>query len=300
MKNIIDYKIFIILLLLAFNSTVSAREMNIYTTNYPLYFFTKYIAEDYANVHLPVPEGVDPAHWTPDEDTLEKYQQADLIIVNGANYSRWLNLISLPENRLINTTRHLKDRYLYSGDVKTHNHGPKGEHSHANLAFTTWLDLDIAGEQAGKIAAGLIKTLPQHAQDLERNYQALLLQLKNFDKTLLALSKLAQDKIILCSHPVYQYLAHRYKLDLSCFHWEPQEMPSLSEWKKLEIMLEKSPTKWMIWEEPPRQEIIDMMHNYGLEPILYYPLAKKPKQGDFISVMTENIKRLEKSLDNSQ
>jgi zinc transport system substrate-binding protein len=63
-----------------------AREGVIYTTSYPLYHFASVIGGDALEVVFPAPPDVDPAYWKPGVDVLLAYQQADLILLNGAGF----------------------------------------------------------------------------------------------------------------------------------------------------------------------------------------------------------------------
>lgn len=45
----------------------------------------------------------------------------------------------------------MKEKYIPLKDVATHSHGPEGEHVHTGLAFTTWLNFQMAIAQADAI-----------------------------------------------------------------------------------------------------------------------------------------------------
>ena len=62
----------------------------VYTVNYPLAYFAERIAGGSVKVVFPVPPDVDPAIWSPDAETIADYQQADLVLLNGAGYAGWL------------------------------------------------------------------------------------------------------------------------------------------------------------------------------------------------------------------
>ena len=72
--------------------------------NYPLKYFSERIAGKTARVEFPVPAGVDPVYWTPGAEIIETYQKADLILLNGASYAKWINKVSLPKSKLVDTS----------------------------------------------------------------------------------------------------------------------------------------------------------------------------------------------------
>ena len=147
------------LLLLSSPSVLFAEPLTVYTVNYPLQYFTQRIAGDHARVVFPAPADVDPAFWMPDRKTIGDYQQADLIVLNGAAYAGWVSKASLPRLRQVNTSKAFKNGFITVKDTVTHSHGPAGEHSHTGTAFTTWLDFYQAVQQAQAIAEALIRKL---------------------------------------------------------------------------------------------------------------------------------------------
>jgi zinc transport system substrate-binding protein len=74
--------------------------------------------------------------------------------------------------------------------------------------------------------------------------------------------------------------------------WEPDEIPTESQWKELEGILRGHPAKWMIWEGEPAQESIERLRTVGVESVVVNPSANRPSAGDFLTVMTENARNL--------
>ena len=116
------------------------------TSNYPLYFFASRIAEgvDAAPmIVFPDIEG-DPTFWTPGAEQIQLLQSADMVILNGAGAEPWLDLITINQRHLLDTSANILDRLIPLEDTVAHQHGPEGEHSHQGTAFTTWLDPKLA------------------------------------------------------------------------------------------------------------------------------------------------------------
>ncbi len=107
--------------------------------NYPLYYFVQRIADNLIETNYPIPPDVDPAYWEPDAESIQIYQQADLIISNGARYTKWMEKVSLPSSKIVNSSKSFQDKYIEIQEGVTHSHGPQGEHAHLGFAFTIWL-----------------------------------------------------------------------------------------------------------------------------------------------------------------
>jgi zinc transport system substrate-binding protein len=281
------------LLALFLSQAVFAEDkLEIYTVSYPLAYFAERISGDLARVTFPAPRDVDPAFWMPDPETIAAYQAADLILLNGADYAKWTIKVSLPRSRTVDTSRAFGKAYIQTSDGVSHSHGPGGEHSHGGVAFTTWLDLDQAAQQSAAIAQAVTHKRPDAKEQIDRNLESLQRDLLQLDARITEATRTDPGRPLLASHPVYQYLARRYGLNLRNVMWEPNEVPSEGQWSELEAILRDHPAKWMLWEGEPAEQTIERLRNLGVESIVVNPCANRPSAGDFLTVMTENASSL--------
>ena len=274
----------------------AADRVTVFTVNYPLAYFAERVGSDIVNVTFPAPPGVDPAFWSPDAETVSAYQSAGLILLNGAGYEAWVDRVSLPASRVVVTTREVTDRYVQSGDAVTHTHGPEGEHDHGQVAFTTWLDPTMAIAQATEIARAIHRIDGSYEIRVRANLQALQQDLEELDRALVdAVGEAVgggAGKPILGSHPVYQYLAARYGLNLRSVHFEPDEVPDRAGWAELRAILDEHPAGWMLWEAEPLAETAAALRELGVESVVFAPAANRPAEGDYLSVMRRNVDSL--------
>jgi zinc transport system substrate-binding protein len=277
------------LLVLLSPSLRAAEPLTVYTVNYPLQYFTQRIAGDHARVVFPAPADVDPAFWMPDHKTIGEYQQADLILLNGAAYAKWVSKVSLPRLRQVDTSKAFKDGLITVRDTVTHSHGPAGEHSHTGTAFTIWLDFYQAVQQAEAIAEALSRKQPEHKSDFENNLAALRKDLMGLDLEIQQAIAKKPHQLLFASHPIYHYLARRYQLQIEDMVWEPDDMPNDQQWQQLRLAQERFPAGWMLWEKQPLPEIVQQLDSMGIGIAVFDPCAKRPASGDFLSVMHDNI-----------
>jgi zinc transport system substrate-binding protein len=241
---------------------------------------------------LPVPKDADPAYWKPTPEDIRELQQADLVILNGASYESWISNVSLPTSRLVNTSVGFRDRFITLDEVVTHSHGSDGEHEHSATAFTTWLDLTLAVEQARSIADAFSKRWPEHKGQFEAQLNKLLQDLDALDGEIKEIMSGAPRVPVVFSHPVYQYFERRYGTDGRSVHWEPHEMPTDEVWEEFNALLIDHAAKWMIWEGEPSPEIVTKLNGMGVRSVVFDPCAGTPEDGDFVSVMTRNVEAL--------
>ena len=273
-------------------AAIAADKLKVYTVNYPLAYFAERIAGDQAEVVFPAPTDVDPALWMPDTGIVTAYQGADLILLNGANYAKWIARVSLPRLRMMDTSAPFADRFLQQ-QTTSHSHGPGGDHSHSGTAFTTWLDLRQAVQQAEAITAAFTRKRPAAKQQFGSNLESLKSDLLALDERLAGITTSTADSPILASHPVYQYLARRYGLNLESVMWEPDEVPDENQWAELVKILEEHPAKWMLWEAEPIPKTAERLRSLGVESFVFDPCGNRPGEGDFLSVMLKNAASLE-------
>jgi zinc transport system substrate-binding protein len=267
-------------------------KLSVYVVNYPLQYFAERIGGDRVEVHFPAPSDGDPAFWSPDMATVTQYQAADLIMLNGADYAKWVPTVTLPTSKLVDTSEGFKDRIIYEEEAMTHSHGPGGEHSHGASAFTTWLDFGLAVEHAASIRDAFIKARPEYESTFQEGFQALESDLMALDMELEALVADKSQIPLTGSHPVYQYLARRYGLDIQSVHFEPGEMPGQEGWHELEHIMQSHPAKWMLWEGEPLPETKARLEEMGVGSVVFDPCGNKPVVGDFLSLMKNNIATL--------
>ena len=288
---------FLILAMLLLISMVAGAgdKFTVYAINYPLAYFAERIGAEHIKVVFPVPPDVDPAFWEPSVDNIADFQQADLILHNGAEYAKWIKRVSLPQRKMVNTSAAFKQNYISVKETVTHQHGPGGAHSHAGTAFTTWLDFSQAIQQARAILEALEKHQPEHAHTFRRNFALLETDLVCLDNDLKMLTARAPKKLFVASHPVYQYFARRYNIHLQSVMWEPDVIPNKQQWDELQELRQKHPAKWMIWEGEPVAESVTKLRQKGINSLVFNPGANRPAQGDFLSVMDASLKQLKKA-----
>jgi zinc transport system substrate-binding protein len=260
-----------ILSLASIATSTSSEKLTVYVVNYPLKYFAERIGGNHVEVVFPAPADEDPAYWMPDAKTITEYQRADLILLNGASYAKWVSKVSLPRFRLLNTSASFKERYIVTAEVLTHSHGPGGKHAHESLAFTTWMDLELAAMQAKAIADALTGKNPTQRDAFQKNYRALEKDLVALDRDIKAVVSKDPSKPLLVSHPVYDYFSRRYGLTIKSVHWEPDEIPNNEQWVELRAILKGHPARWMIWEGEPIGESVERLKSIGVNSLVFDP-----------------------------
>lgn len=253
----------------------------IVAVNYPLHFFAERLAGDAAEVVFPVPEGIDPSFWRPSIPEISMIQSADLILLNGAGFAAWVDRVSLPRARVVNTSAAIEDRFIATESI-THSHGDGGEHSHEGTASYIWLDPELAVAQAEAIAAALAARGLVPPDDVATRLDALRSELERLDAEARDALASVQGIPMIATHPRYHYLARRYDLQIASLEWEAGAMPGEEELAELEALVDETGARILIWEAGPPQTAIGKATSLGLESTIFDPIASNGSGVSFV------------------
>lgn len=269
-----------------------ASPPTVYVSNYPLKYFAERITSPVVEVKLPVPPDIDPAYWKPTAAEILALQQADLILLNGASYEAWLSNVSLPQSRLADTSGGLQQRLIPVDEKMTHSHGVEGEHAHTGTAFTTWMDLSLAVDQASAAKQVLVERWPEHREQFEAQFESLAADLIALDAKIGQTVASNPGLPVVFSHPVYQYFESRYGVNGRSVHWEPGTMPDEAQREAFQVLLQEFSPAWMIWEDEPDPQAVAWLETKGVQSARVLPCANQPQEGDFLEVWRQNLSEL--------
>ncbi|MDF1824443.1 MAG: metal ABC transporter substrate-binding protein [Verrucomicrobiales bacterium] len=259
--------------------------------NYPLAYFADRIATESFDVQYLVDPDVDPAFWKPSDEAMMRFQQADIILRNGATYSKWMHHASLPVAAIVDTSREFRDK-LIETEGDSHTHGDGNVHSHGGVAFTTWIDFSQASVQAEAIARRFAAVKPSEAASINSNLAALKADLEELDSTMKELGGEIGEIPLMASHPIYQYFARAYHLNIESLEWEPEMEMTDKALGDFADLRETHEAAWMIWEGEPTPENVTALAAQGVNSLVFSPCANRPEKGDWLSVIKDNIKNL--------
>ena len=241
---------------------------------------------------------IDPSSWKPTSKAVAKMQAANRILANGAGYESWLQTTTLTESKIVKTADRFKDRWIREAADVEHKHGPVGEtDQQGKSAFTTWLDPDLAIQQARVICDTLVELAPDKKPGFETRFGELEQQLRDLRKQLLEQGPNLSEKHVVSSQPVFQYLARALNLSISNVNFHPTGSPSEQQWKEFDALLAERPAALMIWNDEPTKETRAELAKREISVVVFDPLNRKPTDGDFLSGMQKNIDRLKVAIE---
>ena len=124
------------------------------------------------------------------------------------------------------------------------------------------------------------------------NFKTLADALDKLDTKIRETVVMDPDRALFGSHPIYDYLSAGYGINLKSVHWEPDEIPTVSHWNDLKHILEKHYAKYMLWEGEPLPSSAANLNAQGIASVVLAPCGNRPADGDFLSVMQQNLASL--------
>ncbi len=295
MMGVLKHLLAACLVLVASGSAMAQDRPRVVAVNYPLQFFAERLLGDAAEVVFPVPAGVDPSFWRPTIADISMIQSADLILLNGAGFATWIDRVSLPRSKLVNTSAAVDDMFIVTESI-THSHGDGGEHSHEGLASYLWLDPMLAIAQAEAVAAAITARDLAPAAEVEAAMDALRSDLEALDdQTRAALGDL-QGVSMIATHPRYHYFARRYGLSVTALEWEAGAMPGDSDMADLRRLAEDTGAQVLIWEAQPPAEAFEMTTGLGLRNVVFAPLAHGVAGQTYLETLAGAVAAMEEAL----
>ncbi|MDR6550005.1 metal ABC transporter substrate-binding protein [Paenibacillus qinlingensis] len=293
-------------------TVTSEGKLDIVTSFYPMYEFTKQIAGEHANVIALVPAGTEPHDWEPSAKDMKKVKEADVFVYNGlvegwaeqalqsaANSKRVVIEASKGIALMQGATEEEEDED-HEAEHDDHAHD---EHSHDSDPHV-WLDPTLAQQEVEAIAQGLIQADPAHQADYREHADAYIGKLKALDEAFRATLANVKNKEFVTQHAAFGYLAKAYGLtQIPISGLSPEEEPSPAQMADIIQFAKEKQVKTIFFEtlvDPKVAATIAKEINAKtdvLNPLEGLTAEDKKNNLDYIGVMTNNLHALKKALD---
>lgn len=287
------------------NSTASEDgKLNIVTTFYPVYEFTKQVAGDEANVDLLVKAGTEVHGYEPSAKDIARIQEADAFVYENENMETWVHDVEKSlDTTKVNVISATEGMLLLPGGEEEHEgHDHSGEgHSHAYDPHV-WLSPERAITLVENIRDSLVAKYPEKKDAFETNAAAYIEKLDALDAKYSETLSAAKQKYFVTQHTAFAYLALDYGLkQVSITGVAADEDPTPSRLAELTEYINKYGIKYIYFEENASKSVAETLaKETGVQLDVLNPLEsltdEDMKNGkDYISVMEDNLTALEKT-----
>ncbi|MCT7976581.1 metal ABC transporter solute-binding protein, Zn/Mn family [Laspinema olomoucense] len=190
--------------------------LNVVATFLPMYWFTRAVTGDTAQVQVLIPPGSDVHEYQARPADVQAIATANILVKNGLGLEEFLeNTITNANNpnlQEINASAGIQPLKDNTPVVKAVDNNHEDEHEHGDGNPHVWLDPLLAQQQVTTIRDGLIAADPANKSIYEANAAAYLQQLQQLDEEFRQTLSQYPNCTFITFHDAYPYIANRYNL----------------------------------------------------------------------------------------
>lgn len=285
-------------------------KLQVVTTFYPMYDFTKQVAQDDADVSMLLEAGMEVHSFEPSSQMIAEIQDADVFIYNSPEMETWVPdvLASIDTSDMVVICASDAITLLeYEGEAHAHDHESEEEGANAGHSHTVdphvWLDPVLAQTEVSTIAEGLAEADPDNAEDYLENAGIYNGKLNELDEAYRAAFEGTENRTFVTQHAAFAYLAARYDLNqISVTGLNAEVEPSAAALATLSDYVKANNISHIYFENNASSQTAETLaEEVGVELAVLSPLEgiteeDQKKGSDYISVMLDNLEALKKSI----
>ena len=285
-------------------------KLQVVTTFYPMYDFTKQVAQDDAEVSMLLEAGMEVHSFEPSSQMIAEIQDADVFIYNSPEMETWVPdvLASIDTSDMVVICASDAITLLeYEGEAHAHDHESEEKGANAGHSHTVdphvWLDPVLAQTEVSTIAEGLAEADPDNAEDYLENAGIYNGKLNELDEAYRAAFEGTENRTFVTQHAAFAYLAARYDLNqISVTGLNAEVEPSAAALATLSDYVKANNISHIYFENNASSQTAEALaEEVGVELAVLSPLEgiteeDQKKGSDYISVMLDNLEALKKSI----
>ncbi|OZI12863.1 adhesin [Bacillaceae bacterium SAS-127] len=290
-------------------------QLKVYTTIYPLTFFTEEIGKEFVEVESVLPAGVDAHTYEPTPKTMIDIAQSDLFIYNGLGLEPFgakiqesmknekVKVIEVGKTLDLDAHQqmHAHEEEMAHEDHGTHEHEEHG-HNHGDIDPHVWIDPTLAIQMAEVVKDQLVELQPKHKSEFENNFDSLKQKLSTLDEQFHEMADQAKRKEFLVSHSAFGYWQKNYGLkQMSVAGLSPTNEPSQKQLTEMVETAKEHQIKYVIFEQNVTPKVAKVVQNeLNAEALQIHNLSVLTKEDEanndnYITLMEKNIETLKKA-----
>ncbi len=286
-------------------SKKSKNQLTIYTTVFPLQYFTERIGGNFVSVHTIYPPGADEHTFEPSQKDMIKLADSDLFFYIGLGLEGFVenaketlknenvSLIPAAENLILDPDEEHGDHEVHEDD----GHGDFNPH--------VWLDPIYSKEMAAVIRDSLVEKMPENKETFDQNYQQLANELDQLNSEFETTIQNAKHKNILVTHAAFSYWEQRYGIEeVSISGLSTTNEPTQRDLEKIISLADKQGLRYILFEQNVQSKLAEIVQKeIGARALPVHNLGILTKENiedkeTYFSLMEQNLESLKIALNN--
>ena len=276
------------------SKAVHSGKLQVVASFYPLYFFSRQIGGDKADVANIVPSGAEPHDYEPTAQDMARIERSRLIVLNGGGLEAWGGNIrkNIDADKAIVVAAGeglTTQRATEKGQMETDPH--------------VWLAPRLAQKMVERIAEAFGQADPANRDYYRTNANSLKIKLSNIDMEYRQGLSNCKGKIIITSHAAFGYLAADYGLNQTPIAGlSPDAEPSPRQLADIAKFAGDNKVKYIFFESLVSPKLSQTIATeVGAQTLVLNPIEglsdEELSEGkNYLSIMHENLINLQKAL----
>lgn len=298
-------------------SPTNKNQLSIYTTVFPLQYFSERIGGKYVDVHTIYPPGADEHTFEPSQKDMIKLADSDLFFYIGLGLEGFVekaegtlknenvSLIPVADDLELSKEEEQHEEEEHHNEEENHDEEVNHEEHHHDVNPHVWLDPIYSKEMAAVIRDSLVKKMPEHKELFDKNYQALAAELEELDAQFAKTVSTAKHKKVIVTHAAFGYWEDRYGIEqISISGLSTTNEPTQKELEKIISLADHEGLHYILFEQNVQSKlgkIVQQEIGARALPIHNLGILSKDNIKDketYFSLMEQNLKTLETALNN--
>ncbi|WP_339172746.1 zinc ABC transporter substrate-binding protein [Solibacillus sp. FSL R5-0691] len=316
----------LILLLAACNAEDTKKDKNesqqngdalsVYTTVYPLQYFTEQIGGEYVDVSSIYPAGANEHSFEPTQKDMMALADADLFFYIGLGLEGFVEnaqkTLANEDVKLVATAADVTEDQLHISTGHTHaeheehddhGHDDGEEHAHEEHDAHVWLSPVISQQLALTIKDELVDALPEHEATFNSNYEQLVTELAALHSDFEEMAAATTNKTFFVSHAAFGYIAGHYGFNqVPVAGLNSQSEPSQKELTTIVDLANKEDIQYIFFEQNVSSKLTEIIQKeVNAETLTLHNLSVLTKEDiqnneDYFTLMRKNMDVLKQAL----
>lgn len=286
-------------------------QIDIYTTVYPLQYFSEQIGGEFVNVSSIYPPGANEHTFEPTQKDMIALADADLFFYIGLGLEGFVEnakkTLANEHVKFVPVAENIDEEVLQSSTGHSHEelseHEEEHDHHHGDIDPHVWLSPTISKDLALTIKNELVKQLPEQEDTFNKNYEQLAKRLDELDQQFKALADNASKKTFFVSHASFGYIAGNYGLtQIPVAGFNSQNEPSQKELAEIVDLAKQYDIHYILFEQNVSSKLTSIIQKeIGAESLMLHNLSVLTEEDiknneDYFTLMEKNLQTLEKAL----
>ena len=282
------------------------EKLTIYTTVFPLQYFTERIGGNLVDVKTIYPPGADEHTFEPSQKDMMNLADSDLFFYIGLGLEGFVEKAkSTLKNENVKLVSVADQLQLPKEDSTLHEE-EEDDHEHmGDVNPHVWLDPIYSKEMAAVIRDRLTKKMPKNKDLFEANYQKLATELDELNTQYQQTISTAKHKKIIVTHAAFGYWEKRYGIEqISISGLSTTNEPTQKELEKIISIADHDGLHYILFEQNVQSKLGRVVqkeigaralpiHNLGI-------LSKNDikNKETYFTLMAKNLESLKTALNN--